>query len=160
VPSRTSFVHSSSPRFSHIFPYSSSPRVALSSSLCSFPSTESSMNLHTLVAIFSLLLLIMPAVFQSFSTSSLSSFVTFFALPAFKVSSLPTISSFSASSAFTLAMRSAVLRVEFKEDKEFRRVLAVAVRAVVLVRSSLMVISRAASSSGVYASSGFWADVR
>jgi hypothetical protein len=53
-------------------------------------------------------------------------------------------------------MRSAVLSDELSEESVLRRILAVAVRAMVRSRREVMVLSRAASSSGVMAREGSW----
>jgi hypothetical protein len=55
-----------------------------------------------------------------------------------------------------LAIRSAVLSVEFRWDSELRRFFVVLTRVVVCVRRSRMLSSRAASCSVVHASTAFW----
>ena len=81
--------------------------------------------------------------------------LTFFALPFLNPSSLASISALSVSSACTFAIKSAVLSVEFREDKVPRRVLAVALSVVVCARRSRIAVSRAASCSVVQASAAF-----
>jgi hypothetical protein len=153
VPSSYTFTHLLYNIAKHhkcsIPPQSSSPNISLTSPLCSF-STASSIYAHIPLATFSLLLATAPHLFHSFSTSSLCSFVTLVALPAFKLSSLARISVFSASRSCTLAMRSAVLSSEFREDRVLRRVLAVAVSCVVSLRRCVICVSSNASSSGVH----------
>jgi hypothetical protein len=89
-------------------------------------------------------------------TVSLESELTFFAFPFLSPSSLVSISTLSVSRVCTLAMRFAVLSVEFRWDSELRRFFAVLTRAVVCVRRSRMLSSRAASCSFVHASAAFW----
>lgn len=130
-------------------PYPSKSNASLNSALISSSPTTSTISLHISPAIFSLRAATPLHLFHSLSTSSLSSAVTFFALPAFRPSSRAVIAVFSASSACTLATRSAVLSVELSEASVLRRVLAVAWRLAVRVWRSAMVASRAASWSVV-----------
>jgi hypothetical protein len=112
------------------------------------------MYCHTVLATFSLFLATAPAFFHSFSTASRCSLVTFFASPAFKLSSLARISALSVCRACTCASRSTVLSSELREERVPRKVLAVAVRWVVWLRRWVMEASRKASSSGVQEQAG------
>lgn len=150
------YLVSTTTSLSHTFvmTQSSSPNASRSPSLSSLSCTDSAMIPHTFLATTSLLFAVLLHTFHSRSTSSRCSLVTFFALPALRLSKRSRISVFSVSSACTLEMRSAVLSSELRDESVPRRILAVAVSCVVWLRRSVICVSRAASCSGVHEDAG------
>lgn len=137
-------------------PQSSNPRASLVSIFFSESGKTSSIKPHISSLIFFLFAETAFHFLQLSSVSSLSFFVTFFALPAFSVSSLSKISAFSVSRAETLETRSVVERVELRDERVLRNVLEVVRALAVEARREVMVVSRAVSCSGVMLSLGSW----